>query len=893
MSGNTDQKDTQDAAFRKIFIGGLSYSTDEEKLKKYFSQYGTVQDAVVMKDPTSKRSRGFGFITFLDLASVDNALSHEPHTIDSRKVEAKRAVPRSEISRESGSGKATSSGGRNSTGAGRGGGYHANLNQSSNSNYNGNNSGNDVSKSTNDPKINLEDYAYNKIFVGGLHYDTRDAEFRTYFEQFGKVISAEVMFNRETHKSRGFGFIVFELEAGAVNTCAVNEHTIDGKVVEVKRAIPRSKLPAGTPASQITKSQYNIIEQGSAAAAAAASTNIPPGLADGTSKQIASGTITSVHQQQAQKTTQPATATISSTAGVRKPYSVALGAGSTPAAPASALTRGVTNTSYAAALKLGGGYEGSTPAPQLSSYIPAVSSQNGNLQTLLYGQGGPSGGMANMDLNRLRSNSEPIVKFDGTSALNGNAIAPGFDLSALKTSPGAFQQGSLSATNSRNGSMLSTPQQTPQTSEPATANSVSSGMGSIAASLSADALSSLQAPSISVPNMPWLSSPPSVSIADATTVPSSSASASAPTAAVDVLGSIPIGSLPPAKNLSTGGIKNSTNSAPGFPPLSGKSSTAGSDGSAAATVANALAASSNTTGTPQGGAGSSGPGQTGVHGGSSMNTLPGFPPVPMVPNGMFHPQFMPQMGVPQNADAWAAMVQSQQSAQGQAQQPGQQQQPTQTQQQQQQQQPGSQQQPPGDMQQQMFPNFMNPQFAFYNPYMPMGPGQQQLSPQMQQQQLQQQMQQMSQMPPQMLFQLGQFQQQYQQQMAQQYANLGAPNGQFPSHQGGFYGSPPGFSATGFNTDPSQQAGSSEGQPQLSGTAGNSSTVTEQTSTIPAGTGSATTAPAASAGTAKSETTETDELFIQVPFTGLSLDSPDFTAGSGNPSGWFPGSSNRD
>ncbi|KAJ1397819.1 hypothetical protein B484DRAFT_339790, partial [Ochromonadaceae sp. CCMP2298] len=70
----------------KIFIGGLSYSTDEEKLKKYFRQYGNVQDAVVMKDPVSKRSRGFGFITYVDVPSVDNALAHEPHTIDSRKV---------------------------------------------------------------------------------------------------------------------------------------------------------------------------------------------------------------------------------------------------------------------------------------------------------------------------------------------------------------------------------------------------------------------------------------------------------------------------------------------------------------------------------------------------------------------------------------------------------------------------------------------------------------------------------------------------------------------------------------------------------------------------------------------------------------------------------------
>jgi RNA recognition motif-containing protein len=99
----------------------------------------------------------------------------------------------------------------------------------------------------------MEEYAYNKIFVGGLHYDTRDAEFRLYFERFGRVMSAEVMFNRETHKSRGFGFIVFELESGAEQVCAEREHVIDGKVVEVKRAIPRSRFtPAGSVLSANT-----------------------------------------------------------------------------------------------------------------------------------------------------------------------------------------------------------------------------------------------------------------------------------------------------------------------------------------------------------------------------------------------------------------------------------------------------------------------------------------------------------------------------------------------------------------------------------------------------------------------------------------------------------------
>ena len=50
----------------------------------------------------------------------------------------------------------------------------------------------------------------NKLFVGGLHYATRDPEFLRYFEDFGTVISSKVLFNRQTGKSRGFGFVTFE-----------------------------------------------------------------------------------------------------------------------------------------------------------------------------------------------------------------------------------------------------------------------------------------------------------------------------------------------------------------------------------------------------------------------------------------------------------------------------------------------------------------------------------------------------------------------------------------------------------------------------------------------------------------------------------------------------------
>ena len=46
-----------------------------------------------------------------------------------------------------------------------------------------------------------------KLFVAGLPYDMDDAELEEFFDKFGKVLSAKVSIDRETGKSRGFGFV--------------------------------------------------------------------------------------------------------------------------------------------------------------------------------------------------------------------------------------------------------------------------------------------------------------------------------------------------------------------------------------------------------------------------------------------------------------------------------------------------------------------------------------------------------------------------------------------------------------------------------------------------------------------------------------------------------------
>lgn len=80
-----------------------------------------------------------------------------------------------------------------------------------------------------------------KIFVGGVSQDTTDQEFRDYFAQFGRVVDATLMMDKDTGRPRGFGFVTFESEAG-VDNCISIPLEIHGKPVEVKRAQPRGNL---------------------------------------------------------------------------------------------------------------------------------------------------------------------------------------------------------------------------------------------------------------------------------------------------------------------------------------------------------------------------------------------------------------------------------------------------------------------------------------------------------------------------------------------------------------------------------------------------------------------------------------------------------------------------
>ncbi|TPX32999.1 hypothetical protein SmJEL517_g03963 [Synchytrium microbalum] len=149
-------------------------------LKEYFSRYGIVDDAVILKDPMTGRSRGFGFIVYRD-PQVASTVLQSHHYLDGKAIDAKRAVPRSEQDRTE------------------------------------------------------------KLFVAGIPPEATEQDVTSAFCVYGTVLNTTIMSDRNTGKPRGFGFVTFETTRGIEQALqAIPPMTLHGKVLEVKRAMPKS-----------------------------------------------------------------------------------------------------------------------------------------------------------------------------------------------------------------------------------------------------------------------------------------------------------------------------------------------------------------------------------------------------------------------------------------------------------------------------------------------------------------------------------------------------------------------------------------------------------------------------------------------------------------------------
>uniref|UniRef100_A0A8C2LCW2 RRM domain-containing protein n=1 Tax=Cricetulus griseus TaxID=10029 RepID=A0A8C2LCW2_CRIGR len=162
---------------RKLFMGGLSFEITDDSLREHFEKWGTLTDCVVMRDPQTKRSRGFGFVTYTCVEEVDAAMC-----VDGRVAEPKRAVSREDSVKP---------------------GAHLTV---------------------------------KKIFVGGIKEDTEEYNLRDYVEKYGKIETIEVMEDRQSEEKRGFAFVTFDDHDTVdkiVEAMVVVDQDVETKVVDM------------------------------------------------------------------------------------------------------------------------------------------------------------------------------------------------------------------------------------------------------------------------------------------------------------------------------------------------------------------------------------------------------------------------------------------------------------------------------------------------------------------------------------------------------------------------------------------------------------------------------------------------------------------------------------
>ncbi|ESN97329.1 hypothetical protein HELRODRAFT_178116 [Helobdella robusta] len=143
----------------KLFVGGLSWETTQASLMTYFSKFGEVQDCVVITNPATGKSRGFGFVTFKDPACVDTVQAAGPHILDGKQIDPngcnRKKVPKGAKGAEN---------------------------------------------------------CKKKLFVGGLPANIDEAQLREGFGSYGKINEVVIVYDQQKQKPRGFGFLTFESE---------------------------------------------------------------------------------------------------------------------------------------------------------------------------------------------------------------------------------------------------------------------------------------------------------------------------------------------------------------------------------------------------------------------------------------------------------------------------------------------------------------------------------------------------------------------------------------------------------------------------------------------------------------------------------------------------------
>ncbi|KAG5618011.1 hypothetical protein H5410_017835 [Solanum commersonii] len=175
----------------KLFVGNLPYDIDSEGLAQLFQQAGVVEIAEVIYNRETDRSRGFGFVTMSTVEEAEKAVVlYNRYDLNGRLLTVNKAARRG-------------------------------------------------SQPERPPRTFQPTY---RIYVGNIPWDIDDARLEQVFSEHGKVISARVVYDRESGRSRGFGFVTMSSEAEMSEAIAnLDGQTLDGRTIRVNAAEERPR----------------------------------------------------------------------------------------------------------------------------------------------------------------------------------------------------------------------------------------------------------------------------------------------------------------------------------------------------------------------------------------------------------------------------------------------------------------------------------------------------------------------------------------------------------------------------------------------------------------------------------------------------------------------------
>ncbi|KAF4654182.1 hypothetical protein FOZ61_008413 [Perkinsus olseni] len=203
---------------RKIFMGGLPQEIDKQYIDAYFSQFGAIEDSIVMIDRATGRSRGFGFITFLQPQDMEACLANGPHVVMEKVIDVKRAADGKKQHTPANAGPVSR--GRGMTisrpDPDRYGHFHR---QSVMDDHPG-------QVVADDPR---------KVFIGGIPVSGDRDKLIALLSRYGNVIDCDIMYDKETGRNKGFGRATFSSpEEAAAAMRGGERNMIDAKCVDIK-----------------------------------------------------------------------------------------------------------------------------------------------------------------------------------------------------------------------------------------------------------------------------------------------------------------------------------------------------------------------------------------------------------------------------------------------------------------------------------------------------------------------------------------------------------------------------------------------------------------------------------------------------------------------------------